>query len=320
MTPVKAFFTSFHARGWILLFQSYIWVVRGWEETEIHRNTREHQIFLSSQHNHARAKRFQFQKLARLSILDYPGTVANLSQSSTFSVLFKLWLHQFGLYKRVMKRKATQGDNIHPLRLRRKDTRISYSTLALMNKIISIFFFYFVNGNQSWLQCASLIIHRTSGWALLQLNFPSFFAFLSSACWEGDANWSPRGQTRQFLVNTITLWQWGSLQIYITAGTYETSIIQLLILNANLRCVTLILTSVSTLWWRRDGNSCLLAVDFCVWRGSYVSYSCWNRQCWILISCTCIMHRPEQSARFCILDSLIWLSVALFLKWNYMLR
>lgn len=210
--------------------------------------------------------------------LEHPGTVANLSESSTFSVLFKQWLHQFRLHKRAMKRKATQDDNIHPLRLHREDTWISFHScpLILMNKILSFFKCYFLDRNQ---QCALLNIHRTAGWGLL-LNFPSFLVCLSSACW-ADPSWSPPGQPRRFLVNTVTLWRSGPFRFTPLLEHTRQLTFYYFFLNANPRCVTLLLCKHIAM---------KMTVGFCT---DIDDAACWwatpkdsrvNRPCWILTS------------------------------------
>lgn len=55
--------------------------------------------------------------------------------------------------KGVMKRKATQGGNIHPPRLRCKDTRILFHSCPdeydYFHLFFFLFFFVFTDGNQS---------------------------------------------------------------------------------------------------------------------------------------------------------------------------
>lgn len=79
------------------------------------------------------------------------GSLATPNKSSTFPVLFKLGLHSFRLHKRVMKREATRGDNIHPPRLRRPDTWILFPLSPLWMRLFLLCFFYFyvVDGKQS---------------------------------------------------------------------------------------------------------------------------------------------------------------------------
>lgn len=216
---MKASFRSFHVRGWILLFQRYIWVVRGWEETETRKNTREHRMFLyfrfhSTIMPEQKGSSFRIERLAirvqALTWANHPQYYLNYGYIN--SGFTSVWC-SVKPHKAITSILFASAAKIHG----------SLSTFALMNEIISIwgfFFFNFVDENQSWLQRASLIIHWAAGWGLLQLNLPRFLAFLSSACWGADASWSPRGQTCRFLVNMVTLWRWESLQNY--TGTYET--------------------------------------------------------------------------------------------------
>lgn len=78
------------------------------------------------------------------------GSLATPNKSPTSPVLFKLGLHPFRLHKRVMKREATRGDNIHPPRLCRPDTRILFPLSPLWMRLFLLCFFYFyvVDGKQ----------------------------------------------------------------------------------------------------------------------------------------------------------------------------
>lgn len=172
VTPVKAFFRSFHhIRGWILLFQSYIWAGKSWEETERHRNTRERPIFPHLQFHSSitpEQKSSSFRNDDWLPWTNHPHCQYYLNYGCINSGCTSVWW-SVKTHKAITPILLASTAKIHR----------SLSTLALMNKIIPILFLFFLCcGWKAVLTAACCINYSPGCWLrIASAKFPQFLRF-----------------------------------------------------------------------------------------------------------------------------------------------